>query len=255
MILALDMGNTQIELGVCNGKEVCFSERIATDRQKTDLEYAVLIESVLRFHDVAVSDVDGSIISSVVPPLTDILKGALKKVLGRDPLVVGPGLKNGLKIAIDDPKQLGADMVVDAVGAIEEYGAPVVIIDMGTATTVSAIDEKQRFLGGAIIPGLRASMNALVSDTSQLQLVSLEAPDRAIGANTVDCMKSGLILGHASLLDGMIDRIMKELGTEAVVVATGGTASRVIPYCSHEIIHDPKLMIKGLLSIYERNRK
>ena len=254
MLLAVDMGNTQIEIGGCRDGEIVFSERLSTDHDKTDLEYAVLVESILRMHGIPDSDVDGAVISSVVPPLTDVLRRGIKKACGVSAMIVGPGVKTGLKICIDDPKQLGADCVVDSVGAIAEYGAPLVIIDMGTATTVCAIDEKENYLGGAIVPGLRTSREALVSKTAQLPMISLEAPPRAIGTNTIHSMQSGFIFGHASLLDGMIDRFFDELGREATVVATGGLSGLVVPECRHEIILDPDLMLKGLMRIYERNR-
>ena len=254
MLLAIDMGNTQIEIGGCSEGKIVFSERLSTDHNKTELEYAVLIESILRINGIPASEIDGAVISSVVPPLTDILKRAVQKAAGVQAMVVGTGVKTGLKILIDDPKQLGADCVVDSVGAISEYGAPLVIIDMGTATTVCAIDRKENYLGGAIVPGLRTSRDALVSNTAQLQKISFDAPPHAIGTNTVHSMQSGFIFGHAALLDGMIDRFFEELGEEATVVATGGLSRLVIPECRHKIILDPDLMLKGLMLIYERNR-
>jgi type III pantothenate kinase len=253
MILTIDMGNTQTEIGGFEDRKLVFAERMATDHSKTDLEYAVLIHNIFEICGIDAKCVTGGIISSVVPPLTDVMKKAVMKAAGVTPLIVGPGVKNGLKIRIDDPKQLGADMVVDAVGALKEYGAPLIIIDMGTASTISAIDRNGDFLGGVIIPGIRTSLEALVSDTSQLQHISLKAPEKVIGTNTVDSMNSGMVFGQASLFDGMIDRINSEMKTDASVVATGGLAGLVVPYCSHKVILDRELMLKGLMEIYDKN--
>lgn len=255
MILTIDQGNTQTEIGGFEDGKLLFAERVATDLKKTDLEYAVLIHNIFEICGINEKGVDGAIISSVVPPLIDVLKRAVKKALGIAAMIVGPGLKNGLKIRIDDPKQLGADMVVDAVGAIKAYGVPLLIIDMGTASTLSVVDREENFLGGVILPGVVTSLNALVEKTSQLPKISLSPPERVIGTNTIDSMKSGIIFGQASLLDGMIDRIEEEMHEELKTVATGGLSGLIVPYCRHHIIHEPELMLKGLLEIYEKNRK
>lgn len=255
MLLVIDMGNTHIELGLMDGSRLVMSARIATDLKKTEVEYATLLHSIFEIRKIQTESIEGAIISSVVPPLTHALKEAVKLTAGRTPLVVGPGIKSGLKIAIDDPKTLGADMVVDAVGAIELYGAPAIIIDMGTATTVTYVDEEKCFRGGAIIPGVGISLEALANGTSQLPMIGLDSPGKAIGTNTVDCMKSGILYGQASLLDGMIGRFREETGQDAVVVATGGLAKLIIPYCKSEITLDNELMLRGLQLIYERNQK
>ncbi len=256
MILAVDMGNTHIEFGLMDGDRLVMSERVSTDIQKTETEYAVLLHTILEIRKIDESGISGAILSSVVPPLTFIMKKAVRMVIGVTPIVVGPGMKTGLKIRIDDPKSLGADMAVGAVGGIALYGAPLIIIDMGTATTISSIDGTGTFRGGAIIPGVNVSLSALVSETSQLPRISLNAPAEAIGTNTVSCMQSGIVFGQASLLDGMIDRFREEMTGEPRIVATGGLARVIVPWCRHkDIILDNELMIKGLKVIYDLNRK
>ena len=256
MLLAIDMGNTNIEVGVIDDKKIHFTERISTDIDKTELEYAVILKTVMELHGIAPDDITGSIISSVVPPLTHIIKQAVRMLIKNvDPMVVGAGLKTGLNIKIDDPRTLGADLVVDSVAGLNEYGAPLIIVDMGTATTITVIDANKDYIGGVIIPGVRTSLEALVSKTSQLPRVSLSAPKKFICTNTIDCMKSGIINGQASLVDGMIERFEDEIGEKAAVVATGGLSKVIIPKCRHEIILDNSLMMKGLKVIYDKNSK
>ncbi len=254
MLLVIDMGNSNIEVGIIEGEEILMSERISTDLKKTLTEYAVLLDTIFRLRGINTKNLEGGIISSVVPPLTFPLKEAVKLAAGFTPLVVGPGMKCGLKIRIDDPKTLGADMVVAAVGAIEHYGAPNIVIDMGTATTITGINEKKEFIGGAIIPGVIVSLSALANSASQLPMIGLEKPGKAIGTNTVDCMKSGVIYGQASLLDGMIERMSEEMSGSPKVIATGGLAKVIVPYCRNKIILDNKLMLHGLRILWEKNR-
>ncbi len=256
MILAIDVGNTNIVLGLIeNGEVGSVAPRMATDVHKTEYEYAVAIETVLDFVGVDATEVEGAILSSVVWPLTNTLQKAIKLLTGKDALVVGKGLKTGVNICIDDPGQVGADLVVGAVAALAITPGPVIVIDMGTATTITVVDENARFLGGAILPGLRLSMNALASGTSQLPQISLEPPDKCIATNTVTCMQSGAILGSAAMLDGMIERMEEELGKKAAVIATGGLAGSVIPYCKREILYEPDLLLKGLAVLWEKNRR
>ena len=254
MLLVIDMGNSNIEVGIIEGEKILMSERISTDLKKTSTEYAVLLNTILRLRGIDTGLLEGGIISSVVPSLTFPLKEAVKLAAGFTPLAVAPGMKTGLKIRIDDPKTLGADMVVAAVAAIELYGAPNIVIDMGTATTITGIDEKEQFIGGAIVPGVAVSLSALANSTSQLPMIGLEKPGKAIGTNTVDCMKSGVIYGQASLLDGMIDRMTEEMSGDPKVIATGGLAKVIVPYCRHRIILDNELMLHGLRMIWEKNR-
>ena len=253
MILTIDIGNTNIELGVVDEQGIVFQERISTDIDRTELEYAVLIKNALEVHGLTGDEITGSIMSSVVPPLVHIIKSAIKKLIGITPMVVGAGLKTGLDIKIDNPKTLGADIVVDSVAAKEIYGAPCIVIDMGTATTITVISKNGDYVGGVIVPGVRSSLEALVSDTSQLPRVSLFSPKHFICTNTIDCMKSGIINGQAALVDGMIDRFWQELGYRTNVVATGGLSRVIIPKCNHDITLNNDLMMVGLKLIYDRN--
>ncbi len=255
MILVLDIGNTNIVIGCLDETTTYFVSRIATDRNKTEDEYAIQLKNILELYNVSPTTIEGSILSSVVPPITDAIKGATSKLIKKTPLVVGPGIKTGLNIVIDNPAQLGSDLVVDAVAAIEQYPLPLIVIDMGTATTVSVINDKGHYLGGMIMPGVKVSQEALSSRTSQLPSIALDAPSRVIGSNTIDCMKSGLVYGNAAMIDGMIDRINDELGTNATVIATGGLSKRIIPHCKQPLIYDGDLLLKGLRYLYYKNVK
>lgn len=253
MILAIDMGNTNIVIGCIDDEKTYFVERLSTDKSKTALEYAVGFKTVLEVYHIDPAQIEGAILSSVVPPLNNAVSDAVYKITGIRPMLVGPGLKTGLNIHMDDPKSIGADLIVDAVAAIHEYGAPLIIIDMGTANTMTVIDRNATFIGGLITPGLRLSMEALAGGTAMLYNVGLEAPRSVIGKNTIDSINSGLVLGAAALIDGMIDRIEEELGYTCKVVATGGLNSEVIPCCRHEIIVEEDLLLKGLQIIYGKN--
>ena len=256
MILAIDVGNTNIVVG-CIDREKChFIERLSTVRTKTELEYAIDIKSVLDIYHVHPAEIEGGIISSVVPQITGNIKRAAEKILKKETLVIGSGIKTGLNIRIDDPAQLGADLVADSVAGIAEYPLPLAIFDMGTANTVCVIDGEKRYLGGMIYPGLGVSLDSLTSHASQLGGISLEAPpERVIGRNTIDCMKSGVIYSAAAAMDGIIDRIEEELGEKVTVVATGGLARRIVPHCRREIILDDDLLLKGLQILYEKNKR
>lgn len=254
MVLAVDIGNTNVVVGCFDKDEIRFVERLSTNRNSTSLEYAVLIKTVLELNGIPVSDFEGGIISSVVPSVTNRVKQAMEKITGTEVLVVGPGVKTGLKIKLDNPSQLGSDRVADSVAATNFYPCPLIIIDMGTATTVSVVDADKSFVGGMIMPGLMVSMEALSSKTSQLPQISLDAPKKAIGRNTVDCIRSGLIYGNAAAIDGLIGNIEQELGEKCTVISTGGLAKIVTPLCKREIIEDDKLLLKGLMIIYEKNR-
>ena len=253
MLLAIDMGNTNIVVGCIKDDKIIFVERLSTDQSKTELEYAVGFKTVFELYNIKEHDIKGAIISSVVPPLTGIIRKAVEKIIGQKPMVVGPGIKTGLNILMDNPKTVGADLIVDAVAGINEYGAPLIIIDMGTATTISVVDKDRNYVGGMIIPGIRVSMDSLVNRTSQLPRIGFDAPEKVIGTNTVDCMKSGIINGNAAMLDGMITRIEEELGYTAKVIATGGLAGVVVSNCKKEIITDDSLLLKGLNIIYHKN--
>lgn len=253
MILAVDIGNTNIVIGCMEQEKVYFVERVSTNISKTELEYVVEFKTLLDLYQIKVEEITGSIIASVVPPLTNIVKASMEKLLHNVPLVVGPGVKTGLNILMDHPGQVGSDLIVNAVAGLKYYGAPIIIIDMGTATTISVVDEKKNYIGGMILPGVKVSLESLVNRTSQLPRISLEAPKKIIGKNTIDCMKSGIIMGQASSMDGMIERIWEELGCQAKVVATGGLAGCIVPYCKKEVICDDELTLKGLNIIYHKN--
>ena len=255
MILAIDVGNTNIVLGCIRDGEILFEARMATDRIKTSDQYCAELKTMLELFGVAPGNVEGTIISSVVPLVQQVLERAVARLTGKPCLTVGPGLKTGLNIRIDNPAQAGSDLIVGAVAAIEAYGAPLCVIDLGTATTISVIDQKGAFVGGTIAPGVMLSLNALSSGTAQLPAISLEKPRCAIGTNTVDSMRSGLLLGSAAMLDGMVERIEEELGYPVKVVATGGLAKFIAPLCKREMIIDDNLLLKGLVILYNRNMK
>jgi len=253
MILAIDIGNTNIVIGCFEGERIVFTERLSTKHTATELEYAVSFKNVLEIYGIKTNEIAGGIISSVVPSLTNIIKRAIGKLTPNKILSVGPGLKTGLNIKMDNPAAVGADLVVGAVAAINEYEAPMIFFDMGTATTISAIDKDKNYIGTVIIPGLEVSLNSLVGGTSQLPKISLEAPEKVLATNTVDSMKSGILYSTASYIDGMIDRIAEEMGEIKTVVATGGLASTVIPLCKKKIVLDDELLLKGLMIIYNKN--
>ena len=255
MILAIDVGNTNIVLGCIDGDECLFVERLSTVRTKTELEYAIDIKNVLDIYHIHRSDIEGGIVSSVVPQITNIVKLAVEKILKKEVLVVGAGIKTGLNIRMDNPAQLGSDLVVNAVAGIAEYPVPLLILDLGTANTVREIDKNKNYIGGMIYPGIGVSLDSLTARASQLGGIGIEAPEHIIGKNTVECMKSGIIYSSAAAIDGIIDRLQDELEGEATVFATGGLAKNIVPYCKREIILDDDLLLKGLAVIYRKNRK
>lgn len=254
MILAIDMGNTNIVIGGIDDRQTYFLERITTNRFKTDLEYAINVKNILEIYGVSTADIEGAIISSVVPPLNATLISAVEKICGKTPMLVGSGMKTGINIIMDNPKSVGADRIVNAVAAVQEHKPPLIIIDMGTATTLCAIDQNGAYVGGAILPGLRVSLDALSAKTAQLPAISLDIPHHVIGKNTIDSMRSGIMYGNAAMLDGLIDRMSEELGGKPTVLATGGLSQFVAPLCRHKIICDDTLLLKGLLILYEKNK-
>lgn len=253
MILAIDMGNSNIVIGGIDDTTTYFVERVTTNHGKTDLEYAVNIKEIMEIHGLSLSCIEGAIVSSVVPPLTEVVLSAVKKITGKTPLLVGSGMKTGLNIKMDNPKTVGSDLIADAVAALKYYPTPIIIIDMGTATTMSVIDQAGSYTGGIIFPGLRVSLDSLSSRAAQLPYIGLNAPDKIIGKNTIECMKNGILYGNAAMIDGLIDRIEEELNSKATLIATGGLAPSVISLCKHEIIYDNALLLKGLLILYEKN--
>lgn len=255
MLLAVDIGNTHICLGCMRGLEIVRMVRLTTNKLKTDFEYASDIRHFFDFFNIDARELDGAIVSSVVPPLTNAFSRAVELAAGVKPLILGKGVKTGVNILIDDPAQTGADLVAAAAGALKLYTPPLILIDMGTATTISVINKSGSFVGGTICPGVALGLSALSSGTSQLPNISLEAPAKVIGTNTVDSMRSGAVLGAAAMLDGMIGRIEEELGGSATVIATGGIASCVVPLCRREIVINDNLLLTGLSVIYEKNKR
>lgn len=253
MLLTLDIGNTNITIGGYEGKKLRFVSRMATDRSRMEDQYAIELRDILDIYGIKVIDVTGAIIGSVVPPVTTYITRAIRKLTKIEPVVVGEKTVTGLDVRLNPPEALGADLVAGCVAAVELYGGPCIIWDMGTATTVSVIDQSGSMLGGCIIPGAGISMEALTSRTAQLPAISMEAPGKVVGTNTVDCMRSGLIYGQASMVDGMCDRIEEELGVKCKVIATGGLSRDIVSYCRREIIYSCNLLLEGLRMLYEKN--
>ena len=250
MLLAIDIGNTNLVIGCIENDQILFKARIATDRLRTSDQYGVEIKNMLEAYGVQIRDIDDCIISSVVPPVFNSVKTGVIKIM-----VVGPGLKTGLNIHVDVPSQVGSDRIVIAVAALAEYKAPLILMDLGTATTIEVVEPENTYLGGVIIPGVKVSLDALTSRAAQLPGISLDKPRQVIGKNTVDCMRSGMIYGTASMIDGLIDRMEEELGHPSTLVATGGMAQFITPLCKHRIILEKDLLLKGLTIIYKKNKK
>ena len=255
MLLAIDIGNTNIVIGGIQDDKILFEARIATERVKTSDQYGAEIKNMLELFDVKAADIDACIISSVVPPVFNSVHTGVVKLTGKQPMVVGPGIKTGLNIQMDTPSQVGSDRIVIAVAALAEYEPPLTLLDLGTATTIEVVDKGNVYLGGCIIPGVRISLEALTNRASQLPGIQLDRPKKVIGKNTVDCMRSGVMYGAAAMLDGMIERVEEELGYSTTVVATGGMAQFVCPLCKREIKLERDLLLKGLNLIYKKNLK
>ena len=253
MLLTVDIGNTNITLGAYNGNILTFTARLSTEQHKTADQYAVELQSMLALNGYAGDDIEDCIIASVVPQVGKSMSNAVSKLCHIVPLMLGPGVKTGLNIKIDNPAQLGADLVAGAVGAIDAYTMPCVVIDMGTASTISVLDRNGTFLGGAIAAGVRLTLKALAENTAQLTSIPIEAPSSVIGSNTVECMQSGLVFGTAAMLDGMLEKIAEELGEDPTVVATGGLSREIITHCKTDIIYNENLLLEGLRVIYEKN--
>ncbi len=255
MILTVDIGNSNIVIGGVEGEKIVLEARLRTDATKTSDEYAVDLKSLLDIYGISVKAVEGGIIGSVVPQVLNSIHTAIKKLTGHNALVVGPGIKTGLNIAIENPNQTGADLVIGCVAALREHKAPMIIIDMGTATTMVVLDEKGTFIGGAISPGVRISMDALTQGAALLPGLQLDKPKRVIGRNTADCMRSGIMLGSAAMIDGMVARMEEELGYKCKVIATGGIGKFIVPLCKTPIHYDKDLLVKGLATLYRENKK
>ena len=255
MLLAIDIGNTNIVIGCIKDDEILFEARIATDRTRTSDQYGVEIKNMLEAFGVKKEELSDCIISSVVPPVFNSVRTGVIKIIGKQPIVVGPGLKTGLNIQVDMPSQVGSDRIVIAVAALAEYEAPLILMDLGTATTIEVVEPGNVYMGGVIIPGVKVSVDALTSRAAQLPGISLDQPKHVIGKNTVDCMRSGIMYGTAGMIDGIVDRMEEELGHKSTLVATGGMAQFITPLCRHNIILEKDLLLKGLNIIYKKNKK
>ena len=255
MILAVDIGNSNIVIGGIQGEKIAFEARLRTDPTKTSDEYCIDVKMILDVYGVRREDVEGAIIASVVPQVLNSIKTAIKKLTGKTALVVGPGLKTGLNIRVENPSQTGADLVVGSVAALREHKQPLIVVDMGTATTMIVLDESGALIGGCICPGVKISLDALTDRTALLPGLQLDQPKKAIGRNTIDCMRSGIMLGNACMLDGMVQRMEEELGQKCTVVITGGIAKFVAPLCRTPMIYDKDLILKGLAFLYRENVK
>ena len=254
MILTITIENTNTIVGCFREKELLFEESISTNSARTELEYIQSIRCMFDIHGHKVEDVEGAIVSSVVPQGTNMLNAAVKRLIGKEALIIGPGVKTGLNIATDNPAQVGSDLVANAVSGIMQYEVPMIIVNMGTATTFSVIDDKKHYVGGMIFPGLKMSSDSLTKGTAQLPGISLEKPKKVIGSNTIESMKSGLIYGTASMIDGCVSKIEKELKKPVkTIIATGANAKYILPYCETTMHMNEHLLLEGLRFIYEKN--
>ena len=255
MILTIEIGNSTITLGGVEGSDIRFECRINTDRVKTSDTYCIDLKPLFEIYGIDMASIEGVIIASVVPQVLNSVRTAIRKLLNTEPLVVGPGLKTGLDIRLENPGQMGADLVAADVAALSEHKPPLIIIDMGTATTMAVLDPNGAHLGGCVCPGVKISLEALTGNTSLLPGIQLDSPKQALGRNTADAMRSGIMFGTASMLDGMIDRFRAETGWVFTIVATGGLAKRIVPLCHNEIVYDRHLIIKGLARLYRDNAR
>ena len=255
MILTIEIGNSTITLGGGEGSEIRFECRINTDRVKTSDTYCIDLKTLFEIYGIDMASIEGVIIASVVPQVLNSVRTAIRKLLNTEPLVVGPGLKTGLDIRLENPGQMGADLVAADVAALSEHKPPLIVIDMGTATTMAVLDPNGAHLGGCVCPGVKISLEALTGNTSLLPGIQLDSPKQALGRNTADAMRSGIMFGTAAMLDGMIDRFQAETGWDFTIVATGGLARHIVPLCRHGILYDRHLIIKGLAKLYRDNTR
>ena len=255
MILTIDIGNSNIVIGGVENEEIVFEARLRTESTKTSDQYCVDLKILLDVYGIESSRIEGAIIASVVPQVLNSMQTAVKKLTGKTSLIVGPGLKTGLNIKIENPSQTGADLVVGSVAALREHKPPLIVVDMGTATTMVVLDESGALIGGCICPGVRISLDALTERTALLPGLQLDQPKKAIGRTTIDCMRSGIMMGNAAMIDGMVERMEAELGCKCTVIATGGIAKFVVPMCKTPVIYDKDLLVKGLTALYNDNKR
>ena len=255
MILAIDVGNSHIVIGMVENGDIRNIVRFHTDPRETATEHIIKLRQITDFYGLDPTAFEGSILSSVVPRVTESLKTALEALIGRRAMVVGPGIKTGMNLRVDEPGSVAADLITGGVAAASYYGTPAIVVDMGTATTLTVVDKNNCFRGGAIVPGIKLGYNALSAGTSLLPDVSILPPKKVVGSNTVDCMRSGAVYGTAAMIDGMIARMEAELGYPCTVVATGSLAADVLPCGTRPgIIVDGELLLRGLWKLYEKNR-
>ncbi|MEE1010604.1 MAG: type III pantothenate kinase [Acutalibacteraceae bacterium] len=256
MLLTIDIGNTNITIGVYDSDKLVFVSRIATDRSKTPDQYAIDFKQIFALYNTSQNGFQGAAISSVVPELSSSISEAVEKITGCTAMILGPGIKTGMNILIDNPAQLGADLLAGCVGAAALYPLPCLVVDLGTASKISVIDKNGSFCGCTITPGIGISLDALSARTSQLPNISLKTPKKAIGKNTIDSMQSGTVFGYAAMIDGLCEKLEEELGEKVIsTVATGGLAKDLIKSCKRDIIYNGELIHYGLKVLYEKNNK
>jgi type III pantothenate kinase len=253
MLLAIDVGNTNIVYGIFDGEKLVHQFRVETSRGRTADEYAVILRQLLAMRDVKPSDVTAAIVASVVPALTEPMLELVRRAFGHEALVVGPGIRTGMAILYENPREVGADRIVNGVAAFERFHSGLIVVDFGTATTFDCVSPKGEYLGGVICPGIQISADALFARAAKLPRVEIAKPPKVVGRNTQHSMQSGIIYGYVGLVDGLVDRLLEELGFPCTVVATGGLA-RVIAPLSRTIKEvDDELTLTGLRILYERN--
>jgi len=253
MILAIDIGNTNVVIGLYKSDDLVVDFRVATDKSKTEDEYGMLLLQLLKFHNIKVEEIQGSIISSVVPPIVPVFNRVVKKYFGCTALLVGPGIKTGIEVKYENPKEIGADRIVNAVAAYEEYGGPIIIVDFGTATTFCAVNSAGDYLGGSIAPGIGISSEALFTKAAKLPRIEIARPKSVIGKNTVVSMQSGIFFGYVGQVDEIVRRMKMEMESCPKVIATGGLAELISTESKQIQIIDKYLTLKGLRILYERN--
>ena len=254
MLLAVDIGNTNIVFGLFDGEELKTHWRIRTERNRTTDEYWVLVNEFLRLNEIGPASIHNIVISCVVPPLIPVFEELSRKYLKNDPLVVGPGIKTGIPILYNNPTEVGADRIVNAIAGFEKYGGPLIIVDFGTATTFDAVSEKGEYMGGAIFPGLQISLEALYKSTAKLSPVDIVLPEHVIGKSTKESIQSGTVFGFVGVIESIVSKMQNEIGKPAQVIGTGG----VLPVIQKQVkiikTVDPFLTLEGLRILYQRNR-